>query len=62
EEHRERVLEVVDIANATTVHRFSFSKFIFLNELQTKPRLRHCDLLEQPFFSEVWLSLVEYER
>ncbi|KAI9312170.1 hypothetical protein BX666DRAFT_1812572, partial [Dichotomocladium elegans] len=34
EEHCERLLEVVDIAHATTVHTFAFSKCIFLNELQ----------------------------
>ncbi|KAI9310157.1 hypothetical protein BX666DRAFT_2010809 [Dichotomocladium elegans] len=49
EEHRERLLEVVGIAHATTVHAFSFSKYIFLKS-SNQPRLRHCDLLEQPFF------------
>ncbi|KAI9317734.1 hypothetical protein BX666DRAFT_1940357, partial [Dichotomocladium elegans] len=48
EEHRERLLEVVDIAHATTVHAFSSSKYIFLNELQTNQDFDIGDLLEQP--------------
>ncbi|KAI9314808.1 hypothetical protein BX666DRAFT_1836812, partial [Dichotomocladium elegans] len=50
EEYRERLLEVVDIANATTVHAFSFSKYIFLNELQTNQDFDIAIFLNSRFF------------
>ncbi|KAI9322257.1 hypothetical protein BX666DRAFT_1813976, partial [Dichotomocladium elegans] len=62
EEHRGRLLEVVDIAYATTVHTFFFSKYIFLNELQTNQDFDIMIFLNSRFFSKVWLSLVEYDR
>ncbi|KAI9313611.1 hypothetical protein BX666DRAFT_1864506, partial [Dichotomocladium elegans] len=63
EEHSEWLLEVVHIAHATTVHAFSFSKYIFLNELQTNQGFGITIFLNSRFFfAKVWLSLVEYER
>ncbi|KAI9318244.1 hypothetical protein BX666DRAFT_1936478, partial [Dichotomocladium elegans] len=50
EEHRERLLEVVDIAHATTVHAFSFSKYIFLNELQINQDFDIAIFLNSRFF------------
>ncbi|KAI9312987.1 hypothetical protein BX666DRAFT_1843904, partial [Dichotomocladium elegans] len=61
EEHCDRLLEVVDIAHATTVHTFSFSKYIFRNELQTNQDFDIVIFLNSRFLSEVWLSLVEYK-
>ncbi|KAI9312120.1 hypothetical protein BX666DRAFT_1988992 [Dichotomocladium elegans] len=49
-EHRERLLEVVDIVHATTVHAFSFSKYIFLNELQTDQDFDIAIFLNSRFF------------
>ncbi|KAI9317092.1 hypothetical protein BX666DRAFT_2039516, partial [Dichotomocladium elegans] len=50
EEHCERLLEVVDIAHATTVHAFSFSKYIFLNELQTNQNFDFAIFMNSRFF------------
>ncbi|KAI9323744.1 hypothetical protein BX666DRAFT_1847155, partial [Dichotomocladium elegans] len=41
---------VVGIAHATTVHTFSFSKYIFLNELQTNQDFDITILLNSRFF------------
>ncbi|KAI9319791.1 hypothetical protein BX666DRAFT_2087669, partial [Dichotomocladium elegans] len=61
EEHRERLLEVTHSPchNSACV---LLLKIYLPKRTSNQPRLRHCDLIEQPFFSEVWLSLVEYER
>ncbi|KAI9319702.1 hypothetical protein BX666DRAFT_1853329, partial [Dichotomocladium elegans] len=50
EEHRERSLEAIDTAHATAVHAFSFSKYIFLNELQTNQDFDIAIFLNSRFF------------
>ena len=59
--HRETLESFVERVHTTTMHAYSFSKFIFLRELQDM-NFRIQEYINKDFFKEVWLSLVNYSR
>ncbi|KAL4213416.1 hypothetical protein AB4K20DRAFT_1819555 [Rhizopus microsporus] len=59
--HCETLESFVECVYTTTMHAYSFSKFIFLRELQDM-NFRIQEYINKDFFKEVWLSLVNYSR
>ncbi|KAG1450752.1 hypothetical protein G6F56_008256 [Rhizopus delemar] len=54
--------QFVTTVSITTNHAYSFSKFIFLRELDNGTDFDMASYINKDFFSEVWLSLIDYTR
>ncbi|RCH94652.1 hypothetical protein CU098_013651, partial [Rhizopus stolonifer] len=52
-------VKLVDVVNTITAHTYSFSKYIFLKELENDTNFELSACIVKPFFMEVFLSLVE---
>ncbi|KAG1440847.1 hypothetical protein G6F56_011746 [Rhizopus delemar] len=52
-------VKLVDVVNTITAHTYSFSKYIFLEELENDTSFELSACIVKPFFMEVFLSLVE---
>ncbi|PHZ12603.1 uncharacterized protein RHIMIDRAFT_237523, partial [Rhizopus microsporus ATCC 52813] len=59
--YRDTLESFVERVHTITMHAYSFSKFIFLRELQDMD-FDIQEYINKNFFKEVWLSLVDYSR
>ncbi|KAG1470769.1 hypothetical protein G6F56_002490 [Rhizopus delemar] len=54
--------QLVTIASITTNHAYSFSKFIFLCELDNGTDFDSATYINKNISSQIWLSLIDYTR
>ncbi|CEG72438.1 hypothetical protein RMATCC62417_07997 [Rhizopus microsporus] len=59
--HRETLQSFVERVHVTIMHAYSFSKFIFLRELQDM-NFRTQEYINKDFFKGVWLYMINYSR